>query len=337
MSPRHLLFLGILLISFQVVAQRTPPSLAGVPDPTTDTIVKLEPDGTELPVTVVKAISGHVLLLDSGTECRLLGVISPAVGGGEAQAEFFGEEARTFTHNLVQNRELNLTFDRRKSEAGGRWLAYAWLPDGTSLNERVIAEGIGVMNRKDKVNPDYKEAFETAESAAHDQKLGIWKDTIKAQKFLEDSVKSPSVRPAEQIEGLTVQPGTGAQPFRPESGQESGNKGRGGPQFRGGNGNSNGGYTQGFRQGQRPGGWNSNRQNQNSYGQYQGVTAPTEKEDNPRVFRSKVHKGADGRYYRDQPFFAPGILKPRRTTGNTSTVTPGTGAEGTAGSTSTNN
>lgn len=87
------------------------------------------------PVTVVEVIDGDTVRLADGELVRLLGIDTPE------HEEPYWEEATTFLSDLVNNREVNLTFDYTRRDHYRRLLGYLWLGD-TLVNLLMIRAGL---------------------------------------------------------------------------------------------------------------------------------------------------------------------------------------------------
>lgn len=95
-------------------------------------------------------------------------------------------QAKEFVMTKSHGRTVRLEFDRQRTDAYGRLLAYVYLPDGELLNLVLIDRGLAtVFRRADFVR---KEQFFAAERTARDRQIGIW------QKRAEDPDAAPQER-----------------------------------------------------------------------------------------------------------------------------------------------
>jgi len=105
---------------------------------------------------------------------RLLGIDAPEKDGPYTTAEPFGAEAASRAAQLALGETVTLVYagDRREDRYG-RALAYVVLPDGRSLGEVLLAEGLAEVFRKSR-HP-LKKRYQRLQSQARRQCLGMWK------------------------------------------------------------------------------------------------------------------------------------------------------------------
>lgn len=110
---------------------------------------------------------------------RLIGIDAP-----ENKSVFnkkkhpFGIHSKEYLDSiLTKNEYVKLTFDVDSLDRYGRTLAYAYLNDGTFLNEKIIREGYATLMTIPP-NITYENLFYEAQVYAREHALGIWKDSI---------------------------------------------------------------------------------------------------------------------------------------------------------------
>ena len=107
------------------------------------------------------------------TQVRLWGVDSPEVAGRDRPAEPFADEARTFTRARTAGGLVTLTLEPHRTRgAFGRLLAHVELPDGTSLNEALLAAGLARAD--DRWPHALLGRYAQLERAARREGAGIW-------------------------------------------------------------------------------------------------------------------------------------------------------------------
>lgn len=93
-------------------------------------------------VVVRRVIDGDTLELAGGERVRLIGVNTAELGRHRVDPAGDGWRATMFVHDLLQeNPQVRLEHDAELRDRYGRTLAYLYLPDGSMLNERLLAEG----------------------------------------------------------------------------------------------------------------------------------------------------------------------------------------------------
>jgi micrococcal nuclease len=129
----------------------------------------------------VKVVDGDTLDIaapDAGrphTRIRLWGVDTPETVKPNTPVQHFGPEASRFTRDRAEGKTVRvelLAHDTR--DKYGRLLAYVYLPDGTMLNEAIIAEGFGYADSR--FEHRYLFEFGRAMRDARDARRGLWRD-----------------------------------------------------------------------------------------------------------------------------------------------------------------
>ena len=116
-----------------------------------------------------------VLLIDGEkTKVRLIGVDTPETVHTSNPVEYYGPEASQFTKELLTGRLVWLEYETEREDRFGRTLAYLYrVPDSLFVNLEIIRLGYGRAYTKYPFR--YKERFVTAEQAARDAQLGLWR------------------------------------------------------------------------------------------------------------------------------------------------------------------
>jgi micrococcal nuclease len=121
-------------------------------------------------LSVTEVTDGDTMKLSDGKTFRLYGVNSPEV------KEPFYEEAKTFTQNLVLGKEISFEQETNyKVDKFGRTLGYVFV-DGVNLNIELVRNGLArVVLYEKRAKIKYQDELLSAEKAAKEFKLGIWK------------------------------------------------------------------------------------------------------------------------------------------------------------------
>jgi endonuclease YncB( thermonuclease family) len=107
------------------------------------------------------------------TQVRLWGVDSPEAAGRDRPAEPLADEARALTQTLAAGGLVTLTLEPHRTRGSfGRLLAHAELPDGSSLNEALLAAGLARAD--DRWPHSLVSRYARLERAARREGLGIW-------------------------------------------------------------------------------------------------------------------------------------------------------------------
>jgi micrococcal nuclease len=132
-------------------------------------------------VTVSRVVDGDTVRMTYGGDrvrVRLLGIDTPEVEDSRAVVRCLAAAATRRTTALAAGRTVSVELDpsQARFDQYGRLLAYLWLPDGTMLNERLVAEGYA-HEYTYRLPYKYRNRFRTAEKVARTRKLGLWSST----------------------------------------------------------------------------------------------------------------------------------------------------------------
>ena len=84
---------------------------------------------------------GDTIVLADGRHVRYIGIDAPEVAHRDRPGEPFGKAAKRLNHDLVNDREVRLVFDRERKDRYGRLLAYVFRRDGLFVNAELIRQG----------------------------------------------------------------------------------------------------------------------------------------------------------------------------------------------------
>lgn len=110
---------------------------------------------------------------------RLIGVNTPESVDKRKPVQCFGKEASAYTASLINthapDRMLTFVPDQSQGEYDkyGRYLAYAYFPDGSMLNEMLIRDGYG-FEYTYRTPYDHQKLFKEAQASARDDGRGLW-------------------------------------------------------------------------------------------------------------------------------------------------------------------
>lgn len=109
------------------------------------------------------------------TRIRLWGVDTPELAkqGAGRSAEPFADEAAAFVRGLCRGQKVRLSLEPHRLRGRyGRLLAFVALPDGTVLNEQLLA--VGLARVEGRFSHRWMQRFELIEQRAQDEALGLW-------------------------------------------------------------------------------------------------------------------------------------------------------------------
>lgn len=134
--------------------------------------------------TVARAVDGDTIELqepvDGYDRVRLISVDTPEMGGEDGPPDAGAEEAKAFTAEVLEGKEVALETDEEVEDPYGRLLAYVWLPAEDKaqdkqrefFNRTLIAEGYA-----EPMTVEPNEAYAECLAAAEDKSKGDVPDT----------------------------------------------------------------------------------------------------------------------------------------------------------------
>ncbi|MDF2517923.1 MAG: nuclease [Sphingobacterium sp.] len=109
---------------------------------------------------------------------RLIGIDAPEPRNYFRKKEqVFGKEASKYATDLLLHKTIKLEFDVDSLDQYGRTLAYAYLIDGTFINEKIVKDGYAILMTI-APNVKYEQRFQEAQQYAREKGLGLWSKNI---------------------------------------------------------------------------------------------------------------------------------------------------------------
>lgn len=156
--PTIFVFLAAALLISQSVYARIPQEL---------------PAGDDAVVTrIIDGDTIEVRINDARFTVRYIGIDAPETKGTPAQT-CLSRQATAANKALVLGKTLRLERDVSEFDKYNRLLRYAYLPDGTLVNEKLVLDGFALTAT---YPPDvkYVEVLAAAQQQARDGKAGLW-------------------------------------------------------------------------------------------------------------------------------------------------------------------
>jgi micrococcal nuclease len=114
-----------------------------------------------------RVVNGHYVKLKDDEKLNYLGVRAPY----EHEPRF--NESKLRNEELVVGQELRLRYDDELRDSGGRLWAYAFLKDGTFVNEVLIREGLAYVRARPHV-VRFRDQLIAAQNEARKARRGLW-------------------------------------------------------------------------------------------------------------------------------------------------------------------
>ncbi len=117
----------------------------------------------------------------AATRVRLLGIDAPEMNYQDHRPACFAEEATAFARELIAGKRVIVHLDETQRTRGnyGRLLAYLELPDGTVLNEVLLAEGYAYADLRFKHS--YFHRYGQLEASARALQKGLWAEVTRRE------------------------------------------------------------------------------------------------------------------------------------------------------------
>lgn len=167
-TKRILIAVALVLVALYTQWLTEPDGLHN--DPILTATPRPAPDGS---VRIARVIDGDTIELEGGTRVRFIGVDTPEVVDSRKAVQCFGPEASANTKELLAGGSVILERDITDTDVYGRLLRYVYLPDGTFVNLKLVADGYAYANT---YPPDVRHAeeFVAAQAAARAAGRGLW-------------------------------------------------------------------------------------------------------------------------------------------------------------------
>lgn len=125
-------------------------------------------------VRVAWVYDGDTCRLESGERLRLAGIDAPELGHDGAPGQYYAQESKTALLRLVRGVSLRFVGVGPGRDRFDRLLGELLLPDGTSVGERLVAEGAAFFFRFDDLSPALGERLLAAQRRAMAAGKGFW-------------------------------------------------------------------------------------------------------------------------------------------------------------------
>ena len=120
---------------------------------------------------VARVIDGDTVELDSGERVRYLMIDTPESTNGATDC--YGQESSDFNRNLVEGKEIELTYDVDCEDRYDRLLAYVSV-GGREVNSLMVERGLACVLIIPPNGSERQSEFEAAEMRAQANLLGLW-------------------------------------------------------------------------------------------------------------------------------------------------------------------
>lgn len=132
------------------------------------------PTGPSAQATVAHHYDGDTLRLADGRRVRLLGIDTPEMNHRRGAPQPLARQALASTQSLLpRGGPVRLTRDRQTRDRYGRELAHAFRPDGASVEEALLREGLAVAFILPP-NVAMADCLLAAERDARGARRGLW-------------------------------------------------------------------------------------------------------------------------------------------------------------------
>jgi len=128
--------------------------------------------------TVARVSDGDTLRLKDGRSVRMIGINTPETGKQGKPAEPFADAARKRLQTLVAQSDgrVGLLAGKQPRDRYGRTLAHVFGADGSNLEARLLADGLGYQVAI-APNVALLDCQQAAERSARKARLGLWRQS----------------------------------------------------------------------------------------------------------------------------------------------------------------
>ena len=122
---------------------------------------------------IAEVFDGDTVRLADGRHVRLIGINTPELGKDGAPDQPLAATARERLQALVGDRPVQVEYGTEERDHYGRWLAHLRLPDGRSVEEQLLREGLAFAIA---VPPNLERLarHQAAEAEARRAGRGVW-------------------------------------------------------------------------------------------------------------------------------------------------------------------
>ena len=155
--------------------------------------------------TVAAVIDGDTVVLDSGEEVRLVGIMAPKLSLGRESVDDqpLGREAKAALEALVLGKGVTLAFGGARMDRHGRILAHLVLDDGTWVQGRLLETGMARVYSFADNRAAVPEML-ALEATAREAGLGLWAHPFYAVRDAARPAEVP-IDSFELIEGVVLE------------------------------------------------------------------------------------------------------------------------------------
>ncbi len=121
---------------------------------------------------VQQVIDGDTIVMADGTKIRYLLINAQEITKGHHDC--YGQEARAYNVDLVQGKDVQLTYDPKQcTDRFGRTLAYVSV-GGQSVNALEVQRGYACVDYIPPAGTDKVSSYQQMQSTAQQQLRGMW-------------------------------------------------------------------------------------------------------------------------------------------------------------------
>lgn len=127
------------------------------------------------PAVVAEVLTGDTVRLQGGKLFRYAGIKSPPVQSKIPLVREYGQAALEANRSLVQGKNILIQWDRQIRDDDRNLLGYAYLEDGTFVNDALLKQGHARASYK-APNTRHAALFRRSELGARRDRKGLWRE-----------------------------------------------------------------------------------------------------------------------------------------------------------------
>ncbi len=125
-------------------------------------------------VSVARVLDGDTFECTDGQRIRLLGIDAPELEHSGHPAEKCSRQSALLLTQLIDDRDVRLRLERRKTDRYGRTLAWVFDSDDRCINREMLHAGMARLLADFGLPQDLEPLLRSAEAEARVRRAGIW-------------------------------------------------------------------------------------------------------------------------------------------------------------------
>lgn len=162
------------------------------------------------PGQVAHCFDGDTVKLSDRRVVRLAGIDAPETSRQGQPGQYYSREAKRLLASLAQGQKVDIApRGEQTKDRYGRVVGEIILPDGSSLNERMVEEGAAFFYPHEGLDPDFERRLMELQAQAISGRRGMWARLLESPEAQANFVGNRNSRrffPVSCLEALKIRP-----------------------------------------------------------------------------------------------------------------------------------